>query len=317
MGGAVMLAALSCERGSARDAPTTQSPSHATSAATVALQTAAPIQNVERETVVITRTLLQDAWRRDGVAPEPLSEVVAAMKDVVSLLPAPWRAGTEVRSTHDAVELRGLPKKAVLRLRAQAPATRTGELFDPFRQELFGAGEGSVRYFAYGGTIASGDHDSEAHARLLDWLHRLPPAPDVDYVFRDFCWEDGRRDLAVTVVQSTTGLEGAFLDSVTPHTSKGRGGYKGVLLTLTKPSSDALVALVREVAPANTSMWLTWGDRVIWHTWASSMSPTPDNPKGNKTDLRIKQGSLRNCPVEEPEAVARLVRMAAVVERAR
>jgi len=26
------------------------------------------------------------------------------MKDVVSLLPAPWRAGTEVRSTHDAVE---------------------------------------------------------------------------------------------------------------------------------------------------------------------------------------------------------------------
>jgi hypothetical protein len=246
-----------------------------------------------------------------------LAATAEVVRELGRLLPQPARSGIRVEPQGDGILVRGLPKSARLELVAQAPHARIKELFHPLRTDALRS-SGSVQYFVQGnGTLRADDGEERARDLLGKWLGRIPPAPDVRYVYRDFCLEgSGRHDLGIDVVRTPAVLAGPVVKRVRLVVEHTPSVDTSTLVTEFVPGSgQALLALVQGIAESNQLVLLVWADRVLWRTWSAALNPDPDAPfSAHSLGLRAQ---AQDCPSPTLEQIAERVRVAALLEEAR
>ncbi|MFK7989053.1 MAG: hypothetical protein AB8I08_23750 [Sandaracinaceae bacterium] len=208
----------------------------------------------ERQEIVLMRESMLAQWERDEMEAQTQEESAEALRDLLSLLPANWREGTEVVATEDRITLHRFPSAARLRLWPQARFGRINELFRPQQSEL-GDADQTVRYWVGGnGTVRADHRGGGARPPLRAWLaQHIGAAQGVDFVLEDSCMAAGFWDLGVQVVAAPAPLEGAFLHGVT----LGRGAYegRGLLITLNEDAPKASRRCARrfvQTTPAST-----------------------------------------------------------------
>ena len=246
-----------------------------------------------------------------------LAATAEVVRELGRLLPQPARSGVRVELPGDAIVVRGLPKSARLELLVQAPHARIKELFHPLRTDALRS-TGSVQYFMQGnGTLRADDGEERARDLLGKWLSRIPPAPDVRYLYRDFCLEGGRHDLGVDVGRASAALSGPFVRRIGLVVEHTPSVDTGTLVTELVPGSGpALFELVQGLAAdGNQSVLLVWGDRVLWRSWPAALNPDPDTPF-TAHSLRLR-ALAQDCPSPTLEQIAERVRVAELLEEAR
>jgi hypothetical protein len=237
---------------------------------------------------------------------ELVAHVAEQMRALVALLPESERNGVAIEASDDGVTVRSLPRAVALSLAAQAPYARINDLFGPFRDDLKGV---EVSLFAEGNsTVRARDSDGRGRERLARWLARIPRAPDVRFVLRDFCWEEGGRDIGVEVVSAPAPLTGAFVRRVFTT--------KDAIITEVEPrAGERMLALATAIAPSNQTAMMVWGDRVLWWTWAAVMHPE-SRQHWTRYDLRTRAPE-QSCATPTLVEIAGRVRAAALIEEAR
>jgi len=209
-----------------------------------------------------------------------------------------------------------LPKSARLALVVQAPHPRIKQLFQPLRSEALRS-KGAVRYFPQGnGTLRADDSEERARDLLGRWLGRIPSAPDVRYVYRNFCPEVGRRDLAIDVVSTSAVLSGPFVKRIRVVLERTPSVDTEALITdLVPGSGEALFELVTSISAGNQCVMLVWGDRIMWRSWLAILNPDPDGAF-TKASLSVR-AEAQDCPSPALEQIAERVRVATLLEEAR